>query len=120
MERRIKIVFDIEADGLLAEATKIHCLVAKDIESGKLYSFYDDDSIKPIVGKHFSIDRIPDLFRKIDLVIGHNIINFDLPILKKFFGITQTFEIVDTLVWSKVLYPDRPPDKGQPTLLLIL
>ena len=36
----MKAIVDIETDGL--NASKIHCIIAKDIESGKVYPFTPD------------------------------------------------------------------------------
>ena len=38
----MKLIFDLETDGLLPELTKIHCLVAKDIETNQVYSYRPD------------------------------------------------------------------------------
>ena len=35
----MKLIFDLESDGLLPELTKIHCIVAKDTETNQVYSF---------------------------------------------------------------------------------
>lgn len=118
MTKQFRIVFDLEADNLVEESTKVHCLVAKDLDRGTFYSFYDDETIKPLYDKSFNLERLPEFFSKVTYVIGHNIIRYDLPMLKKFFGLEQSFEVIDTLLWSKVLYPDRPAHKSQPTVLL--
>ena len=61
---------------------------------------------------------------KADLLIGHNIINYDIPLLKEQFpDFTYGGEILDTLVLSRLFYPhiadrdyERRPD-GMPQRL---
>lgn len=100
----MELVFDIEANGLNevtigksvnAEVDKVWCLVAKDIQSGQVYQFRQE-RIKDGV----------DLLRRADKLIGHNILMYDLPVLERFYGPIDT-EVIDTLVISKLMYPDR-------------
>ena len=35
----MKIIFDIETNGFLQEATKIHSIVIKDIDTGQMFSY---------------------------------------------------------------------------------
>jgi DNA polymerase I-like protein with 3'-5' exonuclease and polymerase domains len=91
-------VFDIETDGLIEEFTKVHCLVVYDIEEDRLFSFIGDE-----------VEHGLFFIKNFNQIIGHNIISFDLPILKKFFKWEpdSNQEVVDTLVMSKLIYPDR-------------
>ena len=85
-------VFDIETDGLIEEFTKIHCIVLYDIEKDKMASFSGEETMDGLF-----------FLKNFDQIIGHNIISFDLPVLKKFFKWEPdpSQEIVDTLVMSK-------------------
>ena len=65
----MKLIFDIETDDL--NATRVWCLVAKELE-GELYKFGPNE-----------IQDGLDLLSKADTLIGHNIIGFDLRILKE-------------------------------------
>ena len=91
----MKLIFDIETDDL--NATKVWCLVAKEL-NGKIHKF-DNNQIQ---------DGL-DLLSTADTLIGHNIIGFDLPVIKKLKGIDLTKHkgIVDTLVISRLLNPVR-------------
>ena len=99
-------IFDIETDGLLDSFTKIHCIVIYDIEESKLVSFTGEE--------------VPDalfFLKKYDTILGHNILGFDLPALKMFFKWEpEPHQLLrDTLVWSRLVYPDRAKrdfDKG--------
>jgi len=98
---------DCETDGLLDQMTTIHCAVAKDYKSGEVLKFRPNE--------------IEDFVALVcdNVIIGHNIINFDLPALDKwcdlneqpFFCPKPKMEI-DTLVMSRLLNPDRERPEG--------
>tara|TARA_R100000654_G_scaffold2122_7_gene7811 strand:+ start:1979 stop:3772 length:1794 start_codon:yes stop_codon:yes gene_type:complete len=97
-----RLVFDIETDDLYA--TKIWCLVAKDVEDGKVYSYGPDQ-----------IDEGCQLLCDADELIGHNIIGFDLPVIRdltRFKTIGSGQKIVDTLVLSRLFDPTREAGHG--------
>lgn len=89
----MKIVVDIETDGLMDTATKIHCLCYQNLETGVSGSLTDYEEIRNWLSQ-------PDL-----ILIGHNIIRYDIPILKKLLGIEIKAELIDTLPLSWALYP---------------
>ena len=92
----MKLIFDIESDGLLPELTKIHCLVAKDIETNRLYSFRPDE-----------VEKGLDLLSNAKEIIAHNGIGFDVPAIKKVYPRWNTnARITDTLVLSRLIWPD--------------
>ena len=85
------IIFDIETDGF--NPTKVHCLVLQ--KDGKEISFVGRDIPK-------GIDLLAD-----NLVVGHNVIKYDLPVLKRLYDYTHSPELVhDTLCLSRLIYPD--------------
>ena len=96
----MELVFDIETDDL--DATEIHCIVAID-ENNKQYTFdiIDDNILKGL-----------DFLAEADKLIGHNIIGFDIPVIKKLHGINlwSKNKIIDTLVLSRLFNPVR--EKG--------
>ena len=90
-------VFDIEANGL--EPTKIFCIGAMDAETGKTYMYGPDQ-----------LDEGVQLLQKADKLVGHNILGYDLPVIKKLIGVdldNGTTNIVDTLVISRLFNPTR-------------
>lgn len=117
----MRIVLDIEANGLLNESSidytqspyklrdsfKIWCVVVKDIDTKEIFVFKEDEVKTKFV----------DLYKKANVVIQHNGINYDLLALKLYTGINYTVEpdtingkdveIIDTMVVSKTLNPDR-------------
>ena len=85
------IIFDIETDGF--NPTKVHCLVLQ--KDGKEISFVGRDIPK-------GIDMLAD-----NLVVGHNVIKYDLPVLKRLYDYSHNPELVhDTLCLSRLIYPD--------------
>ena len=89
------LVFDIETDDL--KATKVWCIVAQDVDTNEIFKFPPsklDDGVK--------------LLQSADRLIGHNIIGFDVPMIKKFFDVDLTDkELLDTLVLSRLFNPTR-------------
>lgn len=107
-----KLVWDIEANGLLEESTKIWCLCAKIIGYDKPIRFHGHELSEGIIEPLFSNK----------IIIGHNIINYDIPMIRKFYGLdlidlVGKDNIIDTYLWSQVLYPDRPMPKGCPEVV---
>ena len=89
------LVFDIETDDL--KATKVWCIVAQDVDTNEIFKFPPsklDDGVK--------------LLQSADRLIGHNIVGFDIPMIKKFFDVDLTSkELLDTLVLSRLFNPTR-------------
>lgn len=92
----MKILFDIETDGL--DATQIFCLVAQDVTTGKVYAYGPDQ-----------IDSGISLLERASQLSGHNIVGFDIPVLEKLtrFRLKKDQEIIDTLVLSRLFNPVR-------------
>jgi len=87
------IVFDIECDDLLAGCTRMWILAAYEIETNtKKRWLIGDDGWK-------------DYLSHAKVLIGHNILGYDLPVLKKLFGWTpnRKTKIRDTLLMSQIL-----------------
>lgn len=86
----LEAVFDLEGDGF--KPTKIHCVAM--CVNGKMYDEVD-------------YDRERAFFAKADVLIGHNIVRFDIPIVERILGIKVKGRLVDTLALSWYLYPKR-------------
>ena len=89
----MKLVFDIETNGLLNDVTKIFCIVAEDIETNKVYSFKPEE-----------VEEGIDLLSKATLLIGHNIQGFDIPVIEKIYNTEIKAEVYDTLIVSRLIY----------------
>lgn len=93
-------IFDIESNGLYEEATQLHCISIKvDDEDTKVYTS------RPIEGSDGSLEEGLKILNSVDLVVGHNIINFDLPTMEKL-GYPVTTPCHDTLLMSRLAYPN--------------
>ena len=103
------IVFDLETNGLLNDATRIHCISLYSRETNKIDSFNDEkyaDNPKdlPMAG-HYSITTALSWLETADVLVGHNIIGFDIPIIKKFYHwFNPRGTIIDTLLLSKLYH----------------
>ena len=96
----MNLVFDIEADSL--NPTKIWCIVAMDIDTGIVQSFGEP-----------CVEAGLNLLQRADKLIGHNIIGYDIPAIKKVAGIDlSNKKIVDTLVLSRLFHPTREGGHG--------
>ena len=90
-------IFDIETDGLLDVATKIHCLSYNTYYKGKLSSVKSLSKYSEI--KSFILSQ--------RFLVGHNIIRFDIPILEKLLDIKIEAKLIDTLGLSWYLTPSE-------------
>ena len=86
-----RLAIDIETDDL--DATTIWCSVTKDIDTGEVKVWKSANGLRQYIEDQ-------------DLLIGHNIINFDLPVLKKLWNLnTDSNPLRDTLIMSRLLNP---------------
>ena len=91
----MRAVVDIEADSL--NPTKVHCVVAKDVDTGKVYPFPPD-----------LLHGFRDWSLGVKQFIMHNGISFDAPVLNRLLGTNiKPHQIVDTLILSQLLNPIR-------------
>ena len=96
------LIFDLETNGLLADVDRIHSLVIKNVNTQQIISCADQDG-------YTSIDEGIELLMNADALIGHNIIKYDLPVLRKLYSHFDTSEnciILDTLVMSRLWAPE--------------
>lgn len=90
----MKLVIDLETNGFLEKNDLvIHCIVCKDIETKKVYSYNPDN-----------INDALQLLKKATLLIGHNIQSFDLPVIKRILDFEYQGEIFDTLKVARLIY----------------
>jgi DNA polymerase-1 len=79
----MKLVFDIEANGLLPTVSKFHCAGAIDYNTGKEYWFRPEE-----------FGKFLNFLMEADTVIAHNAFGYDIPALYKLAGIYgMKFEI---------------------------
>jgi DNA polymerase-1 len=97
----MRLLFDIETNGLPRKGLDhIHCIVAKDIDSGDVFRFND-------TGSSNSVTNGITLLQEADVLIGHNIVGFDIPVIQQIYPFFQTkAALFDTLILSRMFYPD--------------
>lgn len=95
--KKLRYLFDIETNGLYTQANRIHCVVARDLDS-------DDEHV-------FGPDEITDaleLLSGADLLAGHNIARFDIPVIEKLYpSVKLTSLLLDTLAISRMMFISR-------------
>lgn len=95
------LIFDLESDGLLDTITTVHSLVLKDVETGEVTSCaytYGMEGRSIEAGLHMLMEA--------DLIVGHNIIKFDLVAIQKIFPwfTYDETKVFDTLVASRLIW----------------
>jgi DNA polymerase I len=86
-----RLAIDVETDGL--DATKIWCAVTKDIDTNEVNTWKEATGLRQYINEQ-------------DLLIGHNIIGFDLPVLNRLWNLnTESNPLRDTLIMSRLLNP---------------
>ena len=100
MEDEVSLIFDLETNGLLFNVTTIHCLAIYDCTTKETISYNDQGNEEPIVR---GVQRLADA----DCILGHNVIGFDIPVLRKLYPWFLSPGIVaDTLLLSRLYHSD--------------
>ncbi|MEK9694447.1 MAG: DNA polymerase [Candidatus Poseidoniales archaeon] len=87
-----KLILDIETN---SAHTTIWCCVTQNLETGEQICHTDSSTLAPLV-------------KEADQIIGHNLIGFDAPVLRKLWNIgIPKSKAVDTLILSRLLNPQR-------------
>ena len=94
----MRVIGDLECDGLLDIVSTIWCGVFKDLDTGEVYKFPPE--------------RMREMTRFLNLckvVIGHNFIGYDEPVLKKVLNYTFPKDtiIIDTYILSQIIEPAK-------------
>jgi len=84
------LVFDIEGDGIYP--SKIWC-----------FCYYLDGKY----GETTDYKEMASLLNSVDYIVGHNIARWDVPHLERILGVKITSKIIDTLVLSWYVFPNR-------------
>ena len=90
-----RVIFDIETDGLLDNLSTVWCIVCRDADTGEVRTFGPEEIPQ---GIDYLLDH--------DEIIGHNVIDFDIPALQQLGYISnQTLPMItDTLVTSRLVH----------------
>jgi len=97
----MRLLFDIETNGLPRQGlTHVHCLVVKDLDTGEVYRFND-------TGTAASLTEGINLLAEADVLVGHNIVGFDIPVITSIYPFFQPEgKTYDTLILSRMFFPD--------------
>jgi len=93
------LIFDLESDGLYDAVTVIYCIVIHDIGSQQTFTYGPD---------HIA-DALAHLATA-DVLIGHNIIFYDIPVLQKLHSFVAKARIIDTLICTRLIWPKEVLD----------
>lgn len=94
------LIFDLETNGLLHDVAYIHCLGIYDTETNQTLVYNDQGNTEPLTR---GLQRLEDASQ----IVGHNIINYDLPVIRKLYAwFKPRGRVLDTLVLSRVCHAD--------------
>ena len=105
------LFFDIETNGLYYSVTKAHCMVIID-QDGNI-SKYRPHEVQE------GAKRLLDALAGGDFICGHNVINYDIPVLEKLypdFVVDRKYrpQVIDTLVIARLIYGNiKDSDTGR-------
>ena len=109
-----RFIYDLETNGLLPEVSTIHSLLIKNIDTGHIYSCHDhgNEWDNPREGQGLTTLTIDDgleLLTTATLLIPHNGVNYDGPVLKKLRPSVHARMkglVRDTLILSRMIWPE--------------
>jgi len=96
----VTLIFDIETNGLYDDVTEIHCIGIHDTDTNQTFTYNDQGDKEPIVRGLAYLEEAPD-------IVGHNIIGYDIPVIRKLYPwFNPCGSVVDTLVLSRIFHAD--------------
>ena len=96
----MRLAFDIETDGLLRDLTCVHCIVARDLDTGAEYRY--DDS-----GNHESVTTGITMLMEATELWGHNIVGYDYEAIREIYPFFEYRGLTyDTLILSRLFFTD--------------
>jgi DNA polymerase-1 len=104
-----RYAFDIETNGLLPEVDTLHSLVLKDLDTGEVWSC---SSFGRTLAHGTTVTTTLkgglSLLEQATYVTGHNIVGYDLPVLKHlypWFKLRDDCVVRDTFILAKMIWP---------------
>lgn len=102
------LAFDIEANGLnevsinkkgqcIPEANRIWCAATCDVATGETKSYTED-----------KLEEFVQALEQADHIVGHNVFGYDIPLIKRLVREFVPKAVTDTLVVSRMIWPDKP------------
>ena len=100
------IIFDIEGDGLFPSV--LWCGVTLDYKTKEIRQYSDHDDSLP------SMEEFIKALQATDILIGHNIIRWDILHLERLYNISLSDKkVIDTLILSRLNNLSRPATRGK-------
>jgi DNA polymerase-1 len=98
------LIFDIETNGFLDEIDRIHCLVIRNAETGVVTSLANPDALG---AGRLVIEEGVKMLQEADILVGHNIISFDIPAIQKIYPwFKPKAELHDTMIMGRLFWGD--------------
>lgn len=100
-----RLAFDLESDGLLPTVSEIHCINVECLETGEKRRFVSERA-KKLIPEVFNCPSIEDgieLLQEADYIVGHNIIDYDIPAIQKIYDFNPKGRVIDTLAVSRLI-----------------
>lgn len=101
----MRLISDLETNGLLDTVSVIHCIVNKDPDTNQVWRYHDHPEIASRDG---SIDDGIKQLQEADEVVFHNGIKYDAKVLLKLKGVALK-KLYDTIVVSRLIWPELKP-----------
>ena len=94
---KLRYCFDIETNGFMPDVNKIWCMVLVNADTKEVQSFSDWDDDLP------SLQEGLDELNRADIIFGHNVIGYDLVVLKHLRGWSPDpkIKVIDTWIMSQ-------------------
>ena len=93
-----QLLFDLESTGLLRRGSTLHCIVTRDMRTPDDHAVFDHKPERALIQGVKQLEMA-------DTLIGHNIIGYDIPLIKEQYEFNPRGEVLDTLVLSRLFYP---------------
>jgi hypothetical protein len=106
----VRLAFDVEGNGYEKECTKLHCIVAIDLDTGATHQFSDGFRKGDLEDGVRFIENATELW-------GHNITDYDVPVLRRLYGFEPPALLFDTLRGSRQAYPGKELNKKDMVLI---
>jgi DNA polymerase-1 len=105
---KLRLCFDIETNGFLPDVNKIWLLVAIDSDTGQIHAFSDYDAGLPPISEGLAF------ISTADILYGHNIVGYDLPVLDHILGfkLPASVKVIDTWILSLLTQYKRSHKHG--------
>lgn len=99
----MRLLFDLETDGFLATATTVHCASIRDVVTKEHWSYGPDQIAEALIK-----------LSEADVLAGHNIQRFDIPMLKKLYGWDPRAGVAihDTMIIARLKHPNIKATDG--------